>query len=166
MERALDYYLVQDLEAAMGDIDMALQTGHESWDSYFIRAFVRYKMLETDRINAADEIPVYLSKRNPELHDFDYRLVKADLDRVIELQPAFAEAYFNRANVSVKLKDFKAAIVDYTAAIDLNDRFAEAYYNRGLAKIRIGNTEGGTADLSRAGELGMYQAYSVIKRFR
>jgi tetratricopeptide (TPR) repeat protein len=92
--------------------------------------------------------------------------VKSDLDRVIELQPSFAEAYFNRANVLVKLNDYKSAIVDYTAAISLNDRFAEAYYNRGLAKIYTGNTEGGVADLSKAGELGMYQAYSVIKRFR
>jgi hypothetical protein len=43
---------------------------------------------------------------------------------------------------------------------------AEAYYNRGLAKIYTGNAEGGVADLSKAGELGMYKAYSVIKRFR
>ena len=100
------------------------------------------------------------------LSTLDYRLVRADLDRVIELQPAFAEAYFNRANVSVKLKDYKAAIADYTAAITLDDRFAAAYYNRGLAKIYTGNTEGGITDLSKAGELGMYQAYSVIKRFR
>ena len=88
------------------------------------------------------------------------------MDRVIELQPTFVEAYFNRANVSARLNDFKSAIVDYTHAISLNDRFAEAYYNRGLAKIYTGNTEGGVADLSKAGELGMYQAYSVIKRFR
>jgi tetratricopeptide (TPR) repeat protein len=92
--------------------------------------------------------------------------VKSDFDRVIELQPAFAEAYFNRANVSAKLNDFKSAIVDYTKAIELNDRFAQAYYNRGLAKIYTGNAEGGVADLSKAGELGLYQAYSVIKRFR
>ena len=98
--------------------------------------------------------------------NIDYRLVKDDLDRVLELQPSFPEAYFNRANVSVRLKDYKSAIVDYTPAIALNDRFAQAYYNRGLAKIYTGNIDGGVADLSKAGELGMYQAYSVIKRFR
>ena len=70
------------------------------------------------------------------------------------------------ANISVKLKDYKAAIADYTTAISLNDRMAAAYYNRGLAKIYTGNTEGGVADLSKAGELGLFQAYSVIKRFR
>lgn len=166
LERTIDYYLVQDVEAAMTDVEKAMQAGADTWNAYFIRAFVRYKLLEVNRLNAASEAQDFVSKHNSLLPDLDYRLVKADLDRVIELQPAFAEAYFNRANVSAKLNDFKSAIVDYTAAIELNDRFAEAYYNRGLAKIYTGNTEGGVADLSQAGELGMYQAYSVIKRFR
>jgi tetratricopeptide (TPR) repeat protein len=107
-----------------------------------------------------------MSKHGEGLPDINYRLVKDDLDRVVELAPDFSHAYFNRANTSAKLSDFKSAIVDYTKAIELNDRFAEAYFNRGLARIYTGNTEGGVADLSKAGELGMYQAYSVIKRFR
>lgn len=165
-ERAIDYYLVQDIEAAMSDIEMALQTSDNDWSLYFIRAFVRYKQLEINRLNVTDDVKGLAPKHSVALNDLDYRLVKEDLDRVIELQPLFVEAYFNRANVSAKLNDFRSAIVDYTKAISLNDRFAEAYYNRGLAKIYTGNAEGGVADLSKAGELGMYQAYSVIKRFR
>ncbi len=165
-ERAIDYYLVQDIEAAMSDIDRAVQGSDNDWSLYFIRAFVRYKQLELNRLNVADDVKLLAPKHGVALNDIDYRLVKDDLDRVIELQPAFVEAYFNRANVSAKMNDFRSAIVDYTKAISLNDRFAEAYYNRGLAKIYTGNAEGGVADLSKAGELGMYQAYSVIKRFR
>jgi tetratricopeptide (TPR) repeat protein len=162
-ERALDYFLLQDIEAAMSDVDNAVEAAPGDWSVYFIRAFVRYKQLEIERLNGVEPQD---SKQNALLADLDYRLVKEDLDRVIELQPEFVEAYFNRANVSAKLNDFKSAIVDYTKAISLNDRFAQAYYNRGLAKIYTGNTEGGVTDLSKAGELGMYQAYSVIRRFR
>ena len=165
-ERAIDYYLVQDLQSAMTDVDKAVQSAPADWSLYFIRSFVRYKLLEAEALSATGSAGTPLLKHDSMLSTLDYRLVRADLDRVIELQPAFAEAYFNRANVSVKLKDYKAAIVDYTTAISLNDRFPAAYYNRGLAKIYTGNTEGGVADLSKAGELGMYQAYSVIKRFR
>ena len=165
-ERAIDYYLVQDLQSAMADVDRAVQSAPDDWSHYFIRAFVRYKQLEAEALSAAGSADAPLLKHDSKLSTLDYRLVRADLDRVIELQPSFAEAYFNRANVSVKLKDYKAAIADYTTAISLNDRFSAAYYNRGLAKIYTGNTEGGVADLSKAGELGMYQAYSVIKRFR
>ena len=165
-ERALDYYLLQDIEAAMGDIDIAVQAQPDSWSLLFIRSFIRYKLLEVNRLNGANDADNLMPAQGGFLTDLDYRLVKDDLDRVIELQPSFAEAYFNRANVSAKLNDFKSAIVDYSRAISLNDRFAQAYYNRGLAKIYTGNTEGGIADLSKAGELGIYQAYSVIKRFR
>jgi tetratricopeptide (TPR) repeat protein len=67
--------------------------------------------------------------------------------------------------VHAKLNDYKSAIVDYTVAIELNERFAEAYFNRGLARLYIGNVEEGVSDLSKAGELGIFQAYNVIKRF-
>ena len=166
LERAIDYYLVQDVEAAMADADKAVSVSQGTWVPYFVRAFIRYKQLELERLNANEDKPDFAPKHNSFLPDLDYRLVKSDLDRVIELQPSFAEAYFNRANVSAKLNDFKSAIVDYTTAISLNDCFAEAYYNRGLAKIYTGNTQDGVSDLSKAGELGMYQAYSIIKRFR
>ena len=163
-ERAIDYYLLQDIEAAMDDADKAVEAAPGDWSVYFVRAFIRYRQLELKKLDAAPED--LDAKKDALLADLDYRLVKDDLDRVIEMQPDFVEAYFNRANVWAKLNDFKSAIVDYTKAISLNDRFAQAYYNRGLAKIYTGNTEGGVADLSKAGELGMYQAYSVLKRFR
>jgi tetratricopeptide (TPR) repeat protein len=162
--RAIDYYLVQDMEAAMTDLDNALLLDSTSWELFFIRSFVRYRLLETEQMGEGHNS--ILLKQDTRLPSLDYRLVKEDLDKVVALQPEFVYAYFNRANVSAKLNDFKSAIVDYSRAISLNDRFAQAYYNRGLAKIYTGNTEGGIADLSKAGELGIYQAYSVIKRFR
>ena len=39
------------------------------------------------------------------------------------------------------------------------------YYNRGLARLFLGQNEQGTRDLSKAGELGLYGAYNLIKRF-
>ena len=165
-ERAIDYYLVQDMHSAMDDVNHAIEAAPGDWSLFFVRAFVRYRQLEAGAMESSDNAYAHLSKQDAMLSTLDYSLVRADLDRVVELQPAFAEAYFNRANISVKLKDYKAAIADYTTAISLNDRMAAAYYNRGLAKIYTGKTEGGVADLSKAGELGMYQAYSVIKRFR
>ena len=37
-------------------------------------------------------------------------------------------------------------------------------YNRGLARLSQGDVNRGIADLSKAGELGIYNAYSIIKR--
>ena len=56
------------------------------------------------------------------------------------------------------------AIDDFTRAINIDANLAEAYYNRGLARVQNGLKAEGIADLSKAGELGLYNAYSVIKR--
>ena len=62
--------------------------------------------------------------------------------------------------------DFEHAIRDYTRAIELDANLAEAYYNRGLAYLANKRQEEAIRDLSKAGELGLYQAYSIIKRAR
>ena len=49
--------------------------------------------------------------------------------------------------------------------ISKNANLAEAYYNRGLARMKADNRKAGIADLSKAGELGLYDAYSIIKQF-
>ena len=59
--------------------------------------------------------------------------------------------------------DYQHAVADYTKAIELDPNLAEAYFNRGLALVRLKKTQDGIADLSKAGELGIYKAYSVIK---
>ena len=43
---------------------------------------------------------------------------------------------------------------------------AEAWYNRGLARLYSSQQQEGISDLSKAGELGLYTAYSVIKKYR
>ena len=95
----------------------------------------------------------------------DYQLILADLNKAIDLAPDFAYSYYNRANVLSQLKDYKAAIVSYNEAIDLEPSLAEAYYNRGLTYIFLGENAKGVVDLSKAGELGLYSAYNLIKRF-
>lgn len=166
LRRALDYYLVQNLEEAMKDADAAVDIAPDSWTCYFIRSFLRYRLLETEYMNENEDEAALMPRHSAGLPDIDYRLVKDDLDRVVELASDFPHAYYNRANVSIKLSDFKSAIVDYTKAIAIDERFAEAYFNRGLARIYTGNSEEGIADLSKAGELGLFHAYSIIKRFK
>lgn len=91
-------------------------------------------------------------------------LALRDLDKVIEMDPKFVYAYYNRAFISAKLNNFDMALEDLNQAIQLYPNFAEAYFNRGLIYLRLGKTKAGIADLSKAGELGLGQAYSVLKR--
>lgn len=91
--------------------------------------------------------------------------VLSDLCRAIELSPQSPYLYYNRGNVYAARKDYAHAIDDYTTALRMDATLAEAYYNRGLVHILAKDIKAGTADLSKAGELGIYTAYSVIKRY-
>jgi tetratricopeptide (TPR) repeat protein len=92
-------------------------------------------------------------------------MVKQDLTRAIEIDPDFYFAYYNRGVVNCKIGNYKQAIEDFSGAIQCRDNFAEAIYNRGLIYILLNENQEGCEDLSRAGELGILDAYKVMKRY-
>ena len=57
----------------------------------------------------------------------------------------------------------KEAITQYSKAIELDAYLAPAYYNRALLYLEIGSQSEAEKDLSRAGELGLYKSYSLLK---
>ena len=73
--------------------------------------------------------------------------------------------WFNLGNMHLRAKDYNRAIDDYTEAIRLNPDLAEAYYNRALTLVFVDEPKLAAADLSRAGELGIAEAYLVLKRY-
>ena len=94
----------------------------------------------------------------------EFEMAMRDYNKVLELDPGFVYAYFNRANIHCVQKDYQSALYDLDKAIELDGDFAEAYFNRGLVYIYLGQTAKGIADLSKSGELGMIGAYNLIKR--
>ena len=95
----------------------------------------------------------------------DYTKIRDDLDKVIELVPDFVYAYYNRANILTIMKNYRGAIEDYDKVIEFDNNMSDAYFNRGLTHIFLGNNKLGIQDLSKAGELGIFSAYNIIKRF-
>lgn len=89
-----------------------------------------------------------------------------DLTRAIHIDPNCAYLYYNRGCIYAKIKDNQNAVNDFTRSIKLNSALGEAYYNRGLLDIELQNFQQGFEDLGKAGELGLYSAYSLIKHFR
>ena len=63
------------------------------------------------------------------------------------------------------LEDYRGAIDDFNKTIDINPNYGNAYYYRGLAKIDLNQTNNGCVDLSKAGELGISDAYVSIKKY-
>ena len=73
--------------------------------------------------------------------------------------------YFNLGNLYCLTAEHIASIDSYNRAIGLYPYMGDAYYNRGLVLIYLKDKEKGCIDLSRAGELGVSEAYSVIKKY-
>ena len=162
--RSLDFYLVQDFASAIEDLNQAIIIEDHFFPVYFNRALIRYKQLEYQKMEKEYDLKAGPGEKSA-VKAADYEMVKRDLDKVIELAPDFVYAYYNRGNVLSILKDYRAAIVDYDRAIQLDPKFADAYFNRGLTHIFLGNNRQGIQDLSKAGELGLFSAYNIIKRF-
>jgi Flp pilus assembly protein TadD len=87
----------------------------------------------------------------------------ADYNKAINLNPNDADAYCGRGYAKLRLRDYRGARSDFNMAINLNPNLALAYCGRGLAKIMLGQKDSGCLDLSKAGELGIAEAYENIK---
>ncbi|MBR6304854.1 MAG: tetratricopeptide repeat protein, partial [Paludibacteraceae bacterium] len=158
MARAIEFAIVQDYTSAIDDCTRAVLMADKNLEPvlYFCRANWRYRLLEYQRATGEKEATANM--------DFDIML--RDYDQVLRMQPDFVFALYNKANILCAQKEYKDAIDYYSRAIAQDGEFAEAYFNRGLTYVYIGENEKGLADLSKAGELGIYQAYNMITRFK
>ena len=93
-------------------------------------------------------------------------LALADLNRALAVDPQDALLYYNRATLYAERRDYRQAISDYDRALRIEPNLAEAWYNRGLCHIFLDDKASAVSDLSKAGELGLYTAYNLIKRYR
>ena len=151
--RAVAYASIQNFDNAIDDLSICLQIDSTSSLAYWQRAVCQAKINE---FNASEGTNIDLKSAN----------VLGDLSDAIALSPQNSYLYYNRGNLYALRGDYQRAIADYSQALILNQDLAEAWYNRGLSKIFAKHVEEGIEDLSKAGELGLYQAYSVIKKYR
>jgi tetratricopeptide (TPR) repeat protein len=174
LNRGIFYSLTSDYNKSLDDLNRSIEMDGKQSVAYFVRANCRYKMLEEIEILAGNhtEISVKIGEKNldnaiknDEPAALDYKQIIADYETTLSLNPSFFFGYFNRAFINIRLGEYDNAIADLNHAIELEPEFAEAYFNRGLTKIYMDDIEGGAMDLSRAGELGIFGAYNIIKRY-
>ncbi len=96
---------------------------------------------------------------------YDYTPAIHDMTKAAKLMPDLPFVYYNLGNLYCLSSDLPEAINQYTKALDLYPNLKEAYFNRGLVLIFLKDKEKGCIDLSKSGELGVQDAYSVIKKY-
>ncbi len=173
--------IIQNIAAQSqrSNYNKALEILHQSkesfktlWLYYFIEGTIEASMAEyifsmseiSTTIKLAEDKTTY-SSVNDTRTVIDYTKAEQRLNNSIELNPNFSLAYYNKANIMALSQRFREAIDNYSKAINIDESLPQAYYNRGLTLIYLKETERGCLDISKAGQLGISDAYNVIKRY-
>ena len=159
----------KNFNSSLDAFSTAIEINNNFALAYYIRAYTRLKMI--DFINSIDQdIQITVDGQKKQLKTKteatnDYTEILADYSKALELEPDYAIIYFNRANLKVRAKNYTGALYDYNRAVKLEPEFAEAFYNKALVHIYLKEFDPACSALSKAGELGLKQAYVVIKRY-
>jgi tetratricopeptide (TPR) repeat protein len=179
-KRALGYFVtgMSQAQAQSQEFSSAINSYAKAiaLDPSNIFYYLNRSAVQSDMINYIANIENSIPKLNLEgnvvsstnainRHVYDYREALSDLDKIEALNPDFAYLHYNRGNLLCLSDKMPEAIEAYTKAIKRYPYFAEAYFNRGLVSIYLRDTEKGCIDISKSGELGVKDAYPVIKRY-
>jgi tetratricopeptide (TPR) repeat protein len=141
---------VEDFSSALADFDTLIKYYPGNVLAYFNRANARIKEAESSKDGLTQAICM---------------LALNDLYMALQLDPNLIYAVYNMGYIHLLQQKYADAIGRFTQCIEQYPDFAEAYYNRGLIYLYQGDKEQGRKDLSKAGELGLHEAYNIIKRY-
>lgn len=170
-ERGVTQSLIKQYTNAVSTLTSAIAANPSNPFLYINRSTTRAEMIDFissidnsyQRITIDTDPANRLLNRGSRTYNYDDAI--EDINKAIKLYPNFAYSYYNRANLHAISNRLPDAYDDYTKAIELNPNFGEAYYNRGLVQIFMKDTRKGCLDLSKAGELGVKNAYEALKYY-
>lgn len=159
--RAMDQLMLRNYDAAIDDASSAIAIQPDFALAYMLRFNAQCLKLETGE---AEYDEVSSMQKNNTLAETNIANLTSDINTVIKLSPNNPYAIYNLAHGQVFVNDLENALANYSRAIELNPDLGEAYFNRGLIYLQFGQREKAIDDLSKAGELGVMDSYSIIKR--
>ncbi|MDP4282621.1 MAG: tetratricopeptide repeat protein, partial [Bacteroidota bacterium] len=171
--RAASYSGIKKYNLAFADFDTCLRKDSCFILAFFSRAIARYDLIQL--INSLNDYQpeISINQNKNDLREqtrshkmeYTYEMVIQDLDKAIHLDPGFSFAYYNRGFVYCNMGEYHKAENDFSSALKIRENFPEAYFNRGLVRILLNDIPEACEDLSHAGELGIVDAYKVMKRY-
>lgn len=152
LARAVSYSTAQNYNEALTDINASLEEKPDSWMAIWQRAV------------CASVIAEYDKKSTPQELAMRHAGIVSDFDSVLKQQPNNASVLYSYGTFCAKTGKYDKALELLTKSIDSDKDLPQAYYNRGLVYLKMNETAKAKADFSKAGEMGLYSAYSLLKR--
>ncbi|MBE9488413.1 MAG: tetratricopeptide repeat protein [Bacteroidetes bacterium] len=168
---AMKEYSIKQYTNSINMYDKAISNNNYNAFLYFNRSSVRCEMINfISNLDEKEQKLIINSDKSHRLErtkrTYNYKEPIKDIDYAISINPYISYFYYNKGNLLCLSGEIPQAIGSYSKAIEINPSFAEAYYNRGLAQLYLKDNKKGFLDISRAGELGLKEAYSKIKELR
>ena len=151
LARSIAYGAGQNYDDALRDIDVFLSVDSASALGWWQRAVCGARMAEFD------------IQDSPQTTKLRIASVLSDFEKAENLAPDNAYLLYCHGTFMAYRQNYAEAQRLLSKALSLDNKLAEAYFNRGLARSHAGDNDGAAADLSKAGELGLYSAYSILK---
>ena len=165
--------------AAQAHYDRAIEGEGDNYEVYYKafywmnRAVLRAEMIDfiasiesnVQTLTMDDKGNTRARVREQVTSHYDYSEALSDMEQAASILPNLPYIQFNLGNLYCLSSQLVNAIDHYGKAIGLYPYMGEAYFNRGLVLIYLKDKEKGCIDLSRAGELGIGDAYNVISRY-
>lgn len=175
MRLALDQLTIKDHEAVIRTMGQIIEAIPDDPAPYFQRATSRIlayeaeSALEGDK-NSQNRLGIGLESSTLTKEYLKKKAISeealSDLKVVLKLIPNYVPALFNIAYIKASMGSYSEAIEYYNKVLSLEPTLGSAYFNRGLCYYAIGEKQLGDNDLSQAGALGYFKAYSIIKRMK
>jgi len=150
----------------------AIEADPKNGFTYINRATVQAEMIDFTKSIENSVQPTLLDEKGPtmsrqkvETTVYNYDQAIDDLNKAAKLLPNYAYIDYNLGNIYTLSNRMPEAIQSYTKAIEEYPNLADAYYNRGLIQIYLKDTNKGCLDISKAGELGIRDAYATLKKY-
>ncbi|RUS90257.1 hypothetical protein EGW08_001946 [Elysia chlorotica] len=94
----------------------------------------------------------------------DRVMAMQDYQRALKLDPTYALAYFNAANVYFHTRHFRQALEYYQKATQYNPKDESAFLNLAITKVLLHDPQGALADFKVAAKLSPYSAHIYFNR--
>ena len=157
LKRAVALSALKNYTAAIADLDKAIELSPT-----FASAYLQRAPLHVPALNMAEGAPEGMLAEAEQREALEKAL--ADYDAALRIDPRLAYAMYGRGCVLYQGGDYQGAAEAFTKAAAMQPELGAAYFNRALCRLRLGDKRQAMADLSRAGEGGVVQAYNLLKR--
>jgi len=141
------------------NLSRAIDLGRKDFKVFILRGMVKYN-LEDYRGSDLDYLKAFEVANTKSLF---FQISEGGSDIIDD--KSFSDLFLKMGMNKTKLKDYNQAIIDYSKALSYDEKNSKALFFRGVIRVQYKAVSEGCLDLSRAGELGMADAYDYIKKY-